>query len=130
MQCCSPLDMAYTHALLLSSSHFVDFINSWIYLSTTSANFITGQGNILRVHWKTLYMSLSLFLHQYPACLACKIWVIDNLFIEFIHSVILFKIKSWNLKLKKKPSVCGEEEWVTFFFDIYIASIIFYLLDV
>ena len=33
---------------LFSGSHFVDFIYGWMYLSTTSARFVTGQGNILQ----------------------------------------------------------------------------------
>ena len=35
------------HSCIVCGSHFVDFIYGWMYLSTTSARFITGQGNIL-----------------------------------------------------------------------------------
>ena len=37
-----------------SSIHFMDFIYGWMYLSTTSAGFIRGQGDIL--HYSTLFI--------------------------------------------------------------------------
>ena len=44
---CSLLVRAYTYAFLVSSNYFVDFIYSWMYLSTASARFIAGQGDML-----------------------------------------------------------------------------------
>ena len=38
------------HSLFFSGSHFVDYIYDQIYLSTSSAGFIAGQGNILLFH--------------------------------------------------------------------------------
>ena len=45
---CFPLVTDYTHAFLVSGYHFVDFIYGRMYLSTTSAGFRAGQGDILQ----------------------------------------------------------------------------------
>ena len=46
---CSLSVTAYTHAFFVSGNHFVDFIPGQMYLLTTSAGFITGQGDILQL---------------------------------------------------------------------------------
>ena len=38
-----PMVTAQTHAFLVSSDHFVDFICGWMYMSITSGRFIAGQ---------------------------------------------------------------------------------------
>ena len=49
---CFSLVTAYTHTFLISGNHFVDFIYSQMYLSTTSTEFIASQSDILQYQYQ------------------------------------------------------------------------------
>ena len=53
---CSLSVIAYTHAFLVFGNHFVDFIYSWMYLSTISTRFIADEGDILHLKIKWIYL--------------------------------------------------------------------------
>ena len=89
---CSPLVTAYTHAFLVSGNHFVDFIYSWMYLSTTSTRFIADKGDILQ--W-LLVTQVKLLCWIYKSVTI----VSKNISFQWILKVKLFSMHFYSKKI-------------------------------
>ena len=110
-----------------SDSHFADFIYDWMYLSNTSARFITGQSNILHkslvrpyvgVLRRTSLMSSSLVLQQCLARLGYFTWIVCEMESRWLYSCCfvascfqdLYKTV-WSSHLSFSPCISLKSLW-------------------